>query len=160
MTNMSASKSRPYKGDTKPWQHGLVGYTDRGSGNETYTAYKGAVMMIDVSDIDGYAQPLQSGMTVAAGDVFLGIALEEISVLAADTSQGDKKIRVATEGVWGFAKGSLSVTDIGDLAYASDDDTITVTTSNNLWVGQIVDVDDTYVWVDIKLAANREVTQV
>lgn len=160
MTNMTASKSRPHKGDPKPLQYGLVNYTDYQSAAKEYYSYKGAVMMIDIDDVDGYAQPLQSGITVASGDVFLGIALEEVQVKSTDTTDGDKKIQVATEGIWGFAKGNLSVTDIGDLAYASDDDTITVTTSNNLWIGQIVGVDDTYVWVDIKLAAGREVTQV
>ena len=160
MANMTASTSRPYKGDTAPLQYGLVNYTDYQSAAKEYYSYKGAVMMIDVSDVDGYAQPLQSGITVASDDVFLGIAMEEVQVKSTDTTDGDKKITVATEGVWGFAVGSLAVTDIGDLAYASDDGTITTTTSNNLWVGQIVGVDSTYVWVDIKLAAGREVTQV
>ncbi len=160
MANMTVSASRPYKGDTAPLQYGLVGYTDIRTASVEYYSYKGAIMMIDESDVDGYAQPMQLNLTVAGGDVFLGIAMEEVQVLAADTAQGDKKITVATEGVFGFAVGSLAVTDIGDLAYASDDQTITVTTADNLWVGQIVGIDSTYVWVDIKLAAGREVDQV
>jgi len=162
MANMTVSVSRPYKGDTAPLQYGLVGYTDIRAASVEYYSYKGAIMMLDVSDVDGYAQPMQLNLTVASGDVFLGIALEEVQVKAADTAQGDKKITVATEGVWGFLVGStgITVTDIGDLAYASDDQTITVTTTNNLWVGQIVAVDATYIWVDIKLAAGREVAQV
>lgn len=161
MANMTASTSRPYKGNTAPLQYGLVNYTDYQEAAKEYYSYKGAIMMIDVSDVDGYAQPLQSGITVASGDVFLGIAMEEVQVKTTDTTDGDKKITVATEGVWGFPVGdSLAVTDIGDLAYASDDGTITTTTADNLWVGQIVGRDSTYVWVDIKLAAGREVAQV
>ena len=160
MANMTVSASRPHKGVSKYMQYGLVNYTDYQSAAKEYYSYKGAIMMIDVSDVDGYAQPLQSGITVASDDVFLGIAIEEVQVETTDTTDGDKKITVARDGVWGFAVGSLAVTDIGDLAYASDDGTITTTTTNNLWVGQIVDVDDTYVWVDISLAAGREVTQV
>jgi len=160
MANMTYSVSRPYKGSPKPLQYGLVNYTDYQAAAKEYYSYKGAIMMIDIDDVDGYAQPLQSGITVASGDVFLGIALEEVQVKSTDTTDGDKKIRVATEGVWAFPVGSLTVADIGDLAYASDDQTITVTTTNHLWVGQIVGADDTYVWVDIKLAAGREVAQV
>ena len=160
MANMTASTTRPHKGDTNPWCYGLVNYTDYQSAAKEYYSYKGAIMMIDTSDVDGYAQPLQSGITVASSDVFLGIALEEVQIKSADTTDGDKEIEVARTGVWGFAKGSLDKTDIGDLAYASDDCTITTTTTNNLWVGQIVDVDDDYVWVDIALAAGREVAQV
>jgi len=159
MANMTVSTSRPHKGVSKYWNYGLVGYTDYQSGSTAYTVYKGAIVMMDVSDVDGYAQPLQSGITVASGDVFLGVALEEVSVASSDTSQADKDVLLARDGVWGFAKGSLAVTDIGDVAYASDDCTITTTDTNNLWVGQIVDVDDTYVWVDISLAAGREVAQ-
>ncbi len=159
MANMTASASRPHKGDSAPLYYGLVNYTDYQSSAKEYYSYKGAIMMMDVSDVDGYAQPLQSGITVASGDVFLGIALEEVQIKTTDTSNGDKGITVATDGIWGFPVGSLTVTDIGDLAYASDDQTVTVTTTNNLWIGNIVGADSTYVWVDIN-GAGREVTQV
>lgn len=155
MSNMTVDISRRYKqtDGLALMQYGLVGYTDVGAGSVAYTCYKGAVMCIDVDDIDGYGQPLQSGITVAAGDIFLGINTEQVSVTAADTSQGDKKVVVATRGDWAFPVGSLTVEDIGAPAYASDDGTITTTSSNNLWVGHIINVDDTYVWVRIDRAA-------
>lgn len=155
MANLSADKVRPYKGHVEYQQYGLVGYTDYQGGSTAHTSYKGSIMMIDVSDIDGYAQKMSSSITAASGDVFLGIAMEQVAVTSDDTAQGDKKIKVATKGLWGFPVGSITVTDIGAAAYASDDDTITTSSSNTLWVGTIVNVDASYVWVDIGHAAGR-----
>jgi len=89
----------------------------------------------------------------AAGDIFGGVALEKQVVSSADAADGSKEITVAVDGIWGFAVGSLAITDIGAPAYASDDDTITTTSTNNFWCGYIVDVDSTYVWVDVSRAA-------
>jgi len=155
MTNMTQGLTRPTKGAVEHQRYGLVGYTDRGSGSEAYTSYKGAIMIMDVSDIDGYVQPHQSGITSASGDIFVGIAVEEVSVTSSDTSQGDKDILVQTRGLVGFPVGSLAVTDIGAPIYASDDTTITTTSSNNQWIGTLVNVDSTYAWVDISHAAGR-----
>lgn len=155
MANMTTSVSRRYKGDANPLRYGLVGYTDYQAAAAEYTVYKGAIVMMDVSDVDGYAQPRVSAITAASGDVFLGVALEEVEVTSDDTDQADKDVLVARGGVWAFAVGSLAVTDIGAPAYCSDDQTITTTSTNNLWVGTIVAVDATYVWVDIEHAAGR-----
>ena len=155
MANMTADISRPYKGDALPIQYGMVGYTDRGAGSSAYTAYKGAIMIMDVDDIDGYVQPHQSGITSASGDVFAGVAMEKKSVTSSDTAQDDVKIAVATGGVWAFAVASITVTDIGAPAYASDDQVVTTTSTDNQWIGTIVDVDGTYVWVNIGHAAGR-----
>jgi len=149
MANMTASKSRRYQGDQKPWKYGLVGYTNYQAGSAAWTAYKGGIAMMDVSDVDGYAQKRQSGVNAATGDVFLGIFLEEVAVTSSDAADGSEKALVARGGIWAFAKGSLAVTDIGAEVYASDDDTVTTTSANNLKVGLIVDVDDTWVWVEI-----------
>lgn len=155
MTNMTANVTRPHKGNILQQRYDLVGYTAYGAGNLTYTAYKGAIMMIDVSDVDGYAQPMLSTITAASGDVFLGIAEEKVAITSTDTADGAKDILVATDGLWGFVKGSLALTDIGAPIYATDDTTITTTSTNALWVGTLVNVDDTYAWVDISHAAGR-----
>jgi len=158
MTNMTQAVSRPSKGLLEQQQYGMVGYTDRGGGSEAYTAYKGAVMIIDVSDIDGYVLPHQSGITSAGGDVFVGFAEETVSVVAADTAQGDKKIVVRTTGLIGVPLASFSgvaVTDIGAPVYASDDTTFTTTSSNNQWVGTLRNVDATNAWIDISHASGR-----
>lgn len=155
MAALTASKSRQHKGAVRDQRYGVVGYTNYQGGSAVHTIYKGSIVMMDVSDVDGYAQKRISSENAVAADVFLGIAQEKVEITSSDTGDGDKNILVAQSGLWAFAKGSLTVTDIGAPAYASDDDTITATSTNNLWVGTIANVDDTYVWVDIAHAAGR-----
>ena len=135
----------------------LAGYTNFGGGSTEHTVFKGSVVVCDVSDTDGYfrACPLSSSINLASGDIFGGIALEHQKVTSGFAADGSKLVTVARNGIWGFPKASNAVTDIGAPAYASDDASITTTGTNNLWVGYIVDVDDTYVWVDIAPAAGR-----
>lgn len=118
--------------------------------------YIGSILLSDVSANDGYFRALPVG-TAAAGDIFGGISLERISVVSAD-ADGDKSASAARDGVWGFAVGSLAITDIGAAAYATDDDTITTTSTNNQWVGYIVDADATFVYVDISDAWMKNIT--
>lgn len=157
MTVLSQDKQRPNRGvdHDKDRLLPLAGYTNFGAGTLTHTVYHGSVVVCDVSDTDGYfrACPLSSSVNSAAGDVFGGIAQENIAVGTGDTADGSKKVTVSVNGEWGFAKGSLAQTDVGAPAYASDDDTITTTSTNNYWVGYITEVDATYVWVDISRAA-------
>jgi hypothetical protein len=156
MTALSADIDRPVRspvGGLATAVVKLAGYTNRGSGNTAFTTYKGAVVACDVDDTDGYFGPFD--FTAAAGDVFGGIAAEKQAVTSVDAADGSKLLTVYRNGVWGFAKGQLSITDVGAPAYASDDNTITTTSTNNQWVGVIEDVDSTYVWVDIAPAFMR-----
>lgn len=158
MTALTASKQRP----VKPPQHGLatwavplIGYTNKGGGNTAHTVYKGSILVNDVSDSDGYSRAL-ADETTATGDVFTGIAAEKQVIDSDVTGDGDAECTAYRNGIWGFAKGNLTIADMGANAYASDDNTITTTDTNNLWVGKIVDVDGTYVWVDIAPAWMNE----
>lgn len=158
MAVLTANKNRPVRlpvGGVATRTLKLAGYTNFGGGSTEHTVYKGSIVVCDVSDTDGYfrACPLSSSVNSAAGDIFGGVALEKQNVTSADTGDGSKEITVAVDGIWGFAVGSLAITDIGAPAYASDDDTISTTSTNNYWCGYIVDVDSTYVWVDIGRAA-------
>ncbi len=158
MAVLSASKLRQKRLDHGPLKFRdlpMAGYTNFGGGNTAHTIYKGSVVVCDVSDTDGYfrACPLGSSTNSASGDIFGGIAVEEKAVTSGDLADGLIVVTVAINGVWGFAVGSLAITDIGAPAYASDDDTISTTSSNNYWCGYIVDYDSTYIWVDIARAA-------
>lgn len=160
MTVLSANVARPCRlpsGGITTRALGLAGYTNFGSGNTEHTVYKGSIVVCDVSDTDGYfrACPLSSSVALAGGDIFGGLALEKQDVTSDNTDDGDVKVTVAVDGVWGFPVGSLAITDIGAPAYASDDATVTTTSTDNLWIGDIVDVDANYVWVDISRAAGR-----
>ena len=119
----------------------------------TETIYKGSIVISDTSANDGYVRALTTG-TADAADIFVGIAIEEKSILSSE-SDGDRVVTVAINGHWGFAVGSLAITDLGAPAYASDDDTITTTSSNNQWVGFIVDRYADFIWVDISQAVFR-----
>lgn len=160
MAVLSANKQRPVRipvGGIGTSKVKLAGYTNFGGGSTEHTVYHGSIVVCDVSDTDGYfrACPLASGTNSASGDIFGGIAVEKQKVTSADTADGSVECTVARDGVWGFAKGSLAITDIGAPAYASDDDTISTTSTNNYWCGVIEDVDDTYVWVNIAPAFMR-----
>jgi hypothetical protein len=160
MAVLSANKQRPVRippGGLNTAEVKLAGYTNFGAGTLAHTVYKGSIVICDVSDTDGYfrACPLSSSVNAASGDIFGGVAAEKVDVTSADTADGSKKCTVYREGVWGFPKGGCAITDIGAPAYASDDDTITPTSTNNFFVGDIVDVDDTYVWVNIARAFMR-----
>lgn len=157
MAVLSANKQRPYRlahGELTKMELALAGYTNFGAGTVEHTVYKGSLVCCDVSDTDGYFRAVPSSGTtaLAGGDIFGGVAIEKQKVEAADAADGSVVCSVARNGVWGFAVGSLAVTHIGEAAYASDDDTITTVTTNNLWVGYIEGVDATYVWVNIEPA--------
>lgn len=155
MTALSADKIRPVRleGELIKRKYGLVGYTALGGGNTAQTLYKGGLVAMDVSDVDGYVQTVPG--TAVAADIFAGIAAHQAKTDSSLTADGAVDISVFVNGVWGFAVGSLTVADIGANAFASDDDTITTTATGNLHVGVIVDVDATYVWVDISQQAGR-----
>jgi len=152
MAVLSKDKQRPHQGELAPRHVKLAGYTNFGGGTTAHTVYKGSAVVCDVSDTDGYgrAAPLTSSTNAASGDMLLGVSLEQQAVTSTNTADGSVKCLVATKGIWGFAVGSLAITDIGAIAYFSDDDTVTTTSTNNFYAGRIVDVDATYVYVDIE----------
>lgn len=160
MAVLTASKSRPYRlahGELATEQLPLAGYTNFAGGSVAHTVYKGSIVVCDASDTDGYfrAMPLSSSVNMTSSDIFGGVALEKIAVTSAITGDGDAVVTVARNGVWAFPVGSVAQTDIGAAAYASDDNTITTTDTNNLWVGYIEGVDASYVWVNIEPAFMR-----
>lgn len=150
MTALTTDKQRQYRlptGGLETRQVRLAGYTNFGGGNTAHTVYKGAVVVCDVSDTDGYFSAAQSGGK-ETGDIFGGIAMERQVIGQNDLADGVKVLKVAIDGEWAFDKGSLTLADIGASIYASDDNTITTTATNNFLIGHLVDVDDV-AWVDI-----------
>jgi len=136
----------------------LAGYTNFDTGNKNNEVFVGSIVIQDVSDTDGYsrAAPATASINAASGDFFMGIAMEHVLVDSSALTDGAKKVTVARDGVWGFPINSIAQTDIGSAAYASDDgSTITTTSTNNWFIGDIEDVDATYVWVNIGRAFNR-----
>jgi hypothetical protein len=151
MTALSANAQRPVRlppGGLQVEKLKLAGYTNRGAGSVAYSVYKGAVMMCDVTDTDGYFGPID--VSAATGDIFGGIAMEHQDVGAADTADGSVECMVAMNGIWGFPKASLSITDIGAVIYATNTNDVTTTSTNAIAIGILIDVDAVYAWINIE----------
>lgn len=149
MSDLSTNKQRPVR-----LAHGNLATAKLPLDNLNETVYVGSIVFSDVNVQDGYFRALSTGVSAATADIFGGISIDKASITTGQTA-GDVYVSVARNGVWGFAKGSVAQTDIGASAYASDDDTIVTASTNNLWVGIIEEVDDTYVWVNIEPAFLR-----
>lgn len=133
----------------------LAGYTNFGAGTVEHTVYKHGIVMCDVSDTDGYFSELLTATTVTNVDVFGGVAIEKQKVTTLDLTDGSVRASCAVNGVWGFPVGSLAVTDLGAVAYATSDTVITTGTSAGLAIGIIKEVDSSYAWVDIEDYAGK-----
>ncbi len=93
--------------------------------------YKGGFVGLNAS---GYARAL------AASDPAVGLAYEEAD--NSGGSDGDKAVRVFTQGDFLHALSGAAKTNIGDAVYASADDTLTFTATGNSLVGVCVDVPE------------------
>lgn len=91
--------------------------------------YKGALVGLSSG---GYAQPL------IAGDAYIGIAYEEVD--NSSGANGDQSVRVYTLGDFEHTLSGAAMSNIGDAVYASADDTLTFTSTNNSYVGITIDV--------------------
>ena len=154
MTVLAKDKQRPYRlahGELKTASLPLAGYTNFSGGTTAHTVYKGSGVICDVSDTDGYFRAAPSAGS-AGGDIFGGVAIEQQKVTSADLADGAVECSVARNGIWGFAKGSIAQTDIGAPVFMSDDDTLSLTSTNNYWCGYVEEVDGTYAWVNIEPA--------
>jgi len=102
--------------------------------------YRGAMLMHNTS---GFVVP---AATASAGAYFAGIAEEEKDNSAG--SAGDINCKYKREGVYLLTGAGLVQGDVGEQVYASDDQTVTKTSTTNPPVGRIVEfVSATQVWV-------------
>lgn len=112
--------------------------------------YRGQPMMID-QDVDTtHAVGFDSTVTETTGDVFLGIALEEVEIATTD-AEGTKEVEVARRGIVGFPNSySFTDADTEKLVYFSDSGTLTTTSTSNLGpIGRIFAVEDSYVYIEL-----------
>lgn len=104
--------------------------------------YRGALVMHNTA---GFLAPCATG----AGNLFAGVAEEQVDNSAG--SAGDLECKYKSEGLYllegvGFVQG-----DVGEIVYASDDQTVTKTSLNNPKVGRIEKfVSATQVWVKLE----------
>ena len=94
--------------------------------------YKGALCKINA---DGYLE----ACSAEAGAVFAGVAYEGVS--NASGANGAVDARVMTEGILPFAATGLAATNVGNVVYATDDNTVQTAAGTNLQkVGRITEV--------------------
>src|SRR4051794_18781786 len=92
---------------------GLVEYPVAGSA----VIWQGAILGLS----SGYARPL------AAGDTFIGVAYEKADNTGG--SAGAKSVRSQIRGIYRFTGTGFSQATVGSLIYASDDGTVTATST-------------------------------
>jgi predicted RecA/RadA family phage recombinase len=88
--------------------------------------FKGALVEWNVG---GYAQP------VTGAGVFAGLAYEEMD--NTDGANGAVSGRVYTLGDFEMPLAGAAAADVGKAAYASDDETLTLTAAGNVLVGRV-----------------------
>ena len=114
------------------------------------TIYKGQPMILDLSEDTVYLRGFVDATTVAATDIFVGIAAEGATVATADT-ETDNKIDIYVEGtngtVIGFPGSVFTDADVGDTMYMSDSATLSATAADNPEIGKLIRVRDGFQYV-------------
>lgn len=110
--------------------------------------YRGQPMIIDQSEDTVYLRGFVDATTVAATDIFVGIALENKTVATTDT-ETDNMIEVLQYGLCGFKSTVFTNADVGDTVYMSDSATLSATVGDNPVLGILSHVEDGYAYVMI-----------
>lgn len=110
--------------------------------------YRGQPMIIDQSEDTVYLRGFVDATTVAATDIFVGIALENKAVATTDTETANK-IDVLMHGLVGFKSTVYTDADVGDTVYMSDSATLSATVADNPQIGILAFVEDGYAYVMI-----------
>ncbi len=97
--------------------------------------YKGA--FVGVNSSTGYARPL------TAGDDFLGVAYKQADNTVTGHTAGGINVRLHQSIDIIHTLSGVSATDIGSVVYASDDGTLTLTSTDNTRIGRIVAIEGT-----------------
>ena len=96
--------------------------------DDSVVIYKGALVGLNAST--GKARALE------AGDLFIGMAYRR-----ADNAGGGIKVRLHQQIDVVHALAGVAQADVGSIVYASDDETLTLTPTDNSTVGVLVGVE-------------------
>lgn len=124
-------------------------YTDRWvlDNSAAQTIYKGQPMIMDLSEDTVYIRGFVDATTVAATDIFIGIAAEGATVATTDT-ETDNEIDIYIEPtIVGFPGSVFTDADVGDTIYMSDSATLSATAGDNPVLGKLVRVKDGFQYV-------------
>ena len=111
--------------------------------------YKGQPMIIDQSADTVYPRGFLDATTVAATDIFVGIAAEEKTVATTDT-ETDNEIEIYSwPTIMGFKSTVFTDADVGDTVYMSDSGTLSATAADNPQIGKLHRVLNGYAYVQL-----------
>ena len=113
------------------------------------TIYKGQPMIIDQSEDTVYPRGFVDATTVAATDIFVGIAAEDKVVATTDTETDNKIMLYVYPTILGFKSTVFTDADLGDPVYMSDSATLSATIGDNPVIGKLHRVLNGYAYVQI-----------
>lgn len=117
------------------------------------TLFRGVAVILDANVDANFGRIFDSGVTLASGDTFLGIAAEGKVVLTTDT-EGDNKITFfGHDAILGFLMsqfGTFTNANLGEDIHLSDSGTLTTTLGTNLKIGVVHAIEDGYVYVRLE----------
>jgi 3D (Asp-Asp-Asp) domain-containing protein len=103
--------------------------------DDNVNIYKGA--FVGANSSTGYARPL------TADDDFLGVAYKQADNTVSGHTAGGITVRLHQSVDIVHTLSGVAATDIGSVVYASDDGTLTLTSTGNSRVGRIVAIEGT-----------------
>ena len=113
------------------------------------TIYKGHPMILDISEDTVYPRGFVDATTVAADDIFIGIAAHDITVATTDTETDNELMIYVWPTIIGFKSTVYTDADVGDTVYMSDSSTLSATAADNPQIGKLHRVVDGYAYVQL-----------
>lgn len=111
--------------------------------------FAGSLVCLDAT---GYAVPASD----AAGLKFIGVS--RVYVDNTGGANGAASVEVMRDGIFDYAAADMGIDDVGKPVFIVDDQTVALTSTNNVGCGIISEVESaTKVWVDIAPANRKEV---
>lgn len=113
------------------------------------TVFRGHPMILDISADTVYPRGYIDATTVAADDIFVGVADEPKTVATTDT-ETDNVIDIITyPTIVGFKSAVYTDADVGDTVYMSDSSTLSATAADNPQLGKLKRVKDGFAYVEL-----------
>jgi hypothetical protein len=111
------------------------------------TPYKGQPFYLDITADTVYVLGFLDAQTVAADDIFIGIAAEGLPTVASGATENTYITLYTEPTIVGFPGSVFTDADVGDTIYMSDSATLSATAGDNPEIGKLVRVKDGYQYV-------------
>ena len=113
------------------------------------TIFKGQPMILDITTDTLFLTPFVDAVTVAADDIFIGIAAAGFSQ-DSGAVEADERLMVYVDGtILGFKSSVFTDADVGDTVYMSDSGVLSATAADNPQLGKLHRVLNGYAYVKL-----------